>query len=247
MLQLFLKSIPLNLNILSFFSGLSEAEKKFQQEIKILTGFKPKNIGLYKKAFTHKSAHEAEHNERLEFLGDSILNSIISEYLFEHYKQKNEGFLTQMRSRIVSRESLNRLGKKMLLKDLMEYKQNVNFKNSSVLGNTFEALISAVYLDLGYQKTYQFVTNKIINPYISLSKLESTEINFKSQLLEWCQKEKKELSYSITTISSDKPTPMYEAIVFIDGIEYQKGNGRSKKRAEQFAAEKTIKQSLNLK
>lgn len=247
MLQLFLKSIALNLDILSFFSQLTKAEKKFQKEITRLIGFKPKSINLYKKAFTHKSAHEAEHNERLEFLGDSILNSIISEYLFNLYQNKNEGFLTQMRSKIVSRESLNRLGKKMLLKDLMDYKNNVNFKNSSVLGNTFEALIGAVYLDLGYKKTYQFVNKKIIQPYINLSRLESTEINFKSQLLEWCQKEKKELNYSIITLQSDKPTPMYEATVFIDGLEYQKGSGRSKKRAEQLAAEKTIKHSLNLK
>lgn len=235
------------MDFLSFFSQLTKAEKKFKKDILKLIGLKPKNLSLYKKAFTHKSVSEKEHNERLEFLGDAVLNTIISEYLFNHYPNKSEGFLTQMRSKIVSRESLNRLGKKMLLKELMEYKHNVNFNNSSVLGNTFEAVIGAVYQDLGYKKTYLFVNQKIIEPYISLDKLEKTEVNFKSLLLEWCQKEKKELSYNIVLVENDKPNPTYEATVFIDGEAFNKGIGRSKKKAEQLAAEKTIKQSLKIK
>lgn len=243
---LFLKSSNLKLNILSFFSSKTEAEKKFQKKIYSITGFRPKNLSLYKKALTHKSANEQEHNERLEFLGDAILSSIISEYLFEKYRNKNEGYLTQLRSRIVSRESLNRLGKKLLLKELMEYKSNVNLKNSSVLGNTFEALIGAVYIDVGYEKTKHFIIQKIIGPYIDLNKLENTEINFKSLLLEWSQKFKKELRYEVEEIETDKSHPTYKAVVLIDGIAMADGYGRSKKKAEQIAAEKTLKQSLNL-
>ena len=164
-------------------------------------GLYPTNIGLYKIALRHRSAsvHISNgisiNNERLEFLGDAIIDSIVAEFLFRHYPDKKEGFLTQMRAKIVSRTTLNRLAKHIYLEEnIISYTRH-NVVKKNIYGNAFEALAGAVYLDKGYKETYNWLIHQIILKYIDLDKLETTEIDFKSRLIEWGQKNKTEVLF----------------------------------------------------
>lgn len=204
-----------------------------------LLGFYPKNIAIYQQALTHKS-HVSDKNkiiksnERLEFLGDSILNSIISHYLFSKYPFIDEGQLTQLRSRFVSRETLNNIAVKIGLSELIEKKQED--RSTSILGNALEAIIGAIYVDKGYDKTKKFVYKQLIDIHIDSDKIVANETNFKSRIIEWCQKHK--IDFNFVTVETEKnQRSFFNVILFIDGKEKGKGEAFSKKKAEQHAAQ----------
>ncbi len=211
-------------------------------------GFVPGNIALYKMAFRHRSVAVAQKNgyknsnERLEFLGDAVLGSVIAEVLFKLYPYREEGFLTEMRSKIVNRANLNQLAKKMGLVEVIDFDNKiVNYpaKQGSFLGDAFEALIGAIYLDRGYNFTHEFLISRIINPHIDIHKLELTETNFKSKLIEWCQRHGKDVIFELKDNAIGENNKLFTITVSIDGEPFGLGVDYNKKNAEKLAAEKT--------
>ncbi|MFN4122429.1 MAG: ribonuclease III [Flavobacteriales bacterium] len=210
--------------------------------IKNLLGFYPRNINLYLLAFRHKSvATEIKDgvknsNERLEFLGDALLGSIVAEYLFSRFPYKDEGFLTEMRSKIVSRTYLNNLALKMGIDKLVQYNQNAKVYKS-IYGDTLEALIGAIYLDKGFHFTRKLLLERIIKFYVDVEELELQEFNFKSKLINWAQKQKKSIFFDAKEqVAADKQR-YYEVTVLVDDQPMGQAKGLSKKAAEQSAAE----------
>lgn len=226
----------------------NESDRVLARSIHNIFGFYPKNIDLYKLAFTHKSMSTktttgyAISNERLEYLGDAILSSIVAEFLFKKFPTKQEGFLTEMRSKIVSRSSLNKLSNKVGLNDFIHYtKTNEMCKHRSMGGNAFEAFTGAMFLDHGYKFTYKIVVNNIIKLHIDLSELENHETNYKSRLLEWAQKEKHNVDFKKLGLVGTGYERQYVIQIVIDEKEYGRASDYSIKGAEQLAAEKTWK------
>ena len=225
---------------------LFRSEKKLRQSFKLITGHTPINLALYKQAMRHSSVAQINDRgikdsyERLEYLGDAILGMIVAEYLFAQYPFEEEGFLTEIRAKIVNRESLNRLAQKIGLRELVQYNQNSR-AHRSVFGDCMEALIGAVYLDYGFGVCRTFVIKKLIKPHYDFDQLTSTITNYKSRLLEWSQKENKDLRFEIINEEDRK----FTAQIFLNDDPMAKGHGFSKKKAEQDAARKTYEQ-LNL-
>ena len=201
-------------------------------------GVKPKDLSLYELAFTHSSSvkNGLESNERLEFLGDAILDSIVAEYLFDKFPNKDEGLLTRMKSKIVNRKSLNHLGGLLGLSSLI--KKQKTSQNNSIDGNAFEALIGALYLDAGFKKTKLIVVG-LIEKHFSLKNLEKDEIDDKSRLYQWCQKEKVSLETRFVRIENENNFS-YSATLFIGAKLIGKGKGLSKKSAEMAAAKEAF-------
>ncbi len=223
-----------------FFSS----EKHLYQAIKNIFGFYPRNIYLYKLAFLHKSAGEATlhgiriNNERLEFLGDAILDAIIADYLFKTFPTKDEGFLTEMRSKIVSRVQLNKLSQKLGLEKLIQLDSNSSNIYRSSQGDAFEALVGAMYLDRGYKFTRYILLERIIKHYFNINELVSLEVNFKSRMIEWAQKEKKQLTFSVLSETGSGYKKQYIIEILVNNIPLSRGQDFSIKGAEQNAAEK---------
>lgn len=212
-----------------------------------MLGFYPKNIELYEQALLHKStALRSEHghplnNERLEFLGDAILDSIIADIVYRKFEGKKEGFLTNTRSKIVQRDTLNKLAVKIGLHKLIKYSSRSSSHNSYMYGNAFEALIGAIYLDRGYAQCKQYVEFNIIGRYIDLDSLSRKEVNFKSKLIEWCQKNKVEVSFELIEQATDEDSnPIFQTEVLMEGLSAGKGNGYSKKESQQNAAQTAL-------
>lgn len=206
-------------------------------------GFYPSQVSLYQQAFKHKSVvatsnKSYESNERLEFLGDAILDSVISHYLFIKFPFKDEGFLTKLRSRLVSRQTLNNLGVKIGLKELIE--TNIDKTAKSIYGDALEALIGAIYLDKGYPITQQFILEKLIGNHIDIDAVMSNETDFKSRVIEYCQKEKLLLEFILSEKEEGK-NKIYTATLQIDKTTKGIGVAHSKKQAEQLAAEQFFK------
>lgn len=221
--------------------------RAFLKRLKNILGFVPGNIVLYKMAFRHRSVAKVlkngsrSSNERLEFLGDAILGSVIAELLFKSYPYKEEGFLTEMRSKIVNRANLNQLARKMGFDQLMLFDQktvNVQTKHHSMLGDAFEALIGAIYLDKGYDFTKNFLLKRIVNPYIDIHTLEKTETNFKSKLIEWCQRHGKDISFDVVENDEGDSAKLFTVHAIIDNEAQGIGRDYNKKAAEKLAAEK---------
>jgi ribonuclease III len=198
-------------------------------------------------AFRHRSVAtqvkngSKNSNERLEFLGDAILGSVVAEVLFKRYPYREEGFLTEMRSKIVSRANLNQLSKRLGLDELIEFDNRmVHFPNKqgSLLGDAFEALIGAVFLDRGYNFTREFLINHIIKPHVDIHQLELTETNFKSKLIEWCQHHGKDISFEVIANSEGENAKLFTIQVNVDGEICGVGRDYNKKNAEKLAAEK---------
>lgn len=223
-------------------------DKVFVRQVKMITGFVPKEIFLYKLALKHSSLVTSrkqsakECNERLEFLGDTVLDSVISEYLFKLYPYKGEGFLTEMRSKIVNRQSLNEICHKIHLSSLIQFNQSRKGQvNKSMYGDALEAFIGAVYLDLGFGKTKQFVLDKIVGDQIDIDSVEGKIFNYKSMLLEHVQKEKLEsLSYELVSETGDGKNKNFIVQVKIGSKVMGKGKGVRKKKAEQVASEDAL-------
>lgn len=210
-------------------------------------GFIPGNVHLYKMAFRHKSVAVTikegakNSNERLEFLGDAVLGSVVAELLFKKYPYKDEGFLTEMRSKIVSRANLNQLSRKLGFNEMIQFDARmISFPNKqgSLLGDAFEALIGAVYLDKGYVFTKRFLLNRIIKPHVDIQLLEQTETNFKSRLIEWCQHTGKEILFQQTDNPEGESSKMFSIEAVVDGVVCGLGRDFNKKSAEKLAAEK---------
>jgi len=217
--------------------------------IKNVFGFKPGNISLYKLAFRHKSAASLgsngfkHSNERLEYLGDAVLGSVVADFLFKKFPYKDEGFLTEIRSRIVSRQNLNMLSRKLGLDNMVQTSRENQSVGTSILGDAFEAFVGALYLDKGYRFTQRIIVQKIIQNHLDLDELISKEVNFKSKLIEWAQKEKHSIEFIVTDeLENNKKLKIYVVNLLIDGQQIASGKDFSIKKAEQNAAEQaTIK------
>lgn len=229
---------------MTFLGKVFKKKDEFALKIERIIGFYPNNLALYHQAFLHKSLIQHnnlkpfESNERLEFLGDAILDSIISHYFFSKFPFKDEGFLTQLRSRVVSRQNLNNIGVKLGFRELINAK--LDKESKSIYGDALEAIIGAIYLDRGYKKAQQFVEEKLLQTHLDLDKIISTETDFKSRVIEWCQKEKLDFDFVITE-QDDKNGSLYLAELIINQQLKGKGQAQSKKKAEQHAAEQFYK------
>ncbi len=213
--------------------------------MKNIFGFYPRNVMLYKLAFLHRSAATEQNghklsNERLEYLGDAVLSSIVADYLFKKFPYKEEGFLTEMRSKLVSREQLNKLSNKMGLDQFIQSNQDSKSYFRSMTGDAFEALIGAIYLDKGYNFTRKVVINRIINVHFDIDELEKFENNFKSKIIEWSQKEKKEVKFNMVSEVGTGSKKQYVVELTVDDKVYASGCDFSIKGAEKLAAEKAF-------
>jgi ribonuclease-3 len=225
--------------ILHFFSP----NRQLVLQLEHLLGYTPKHLPYYQLALMHRSRIEelAQNNERLEFLGDAILGSIVAEYLFKKYPYQPEGYLTELRSRIVRRETLNNVAMKMGLNKLVQYNQNDRgLSRSHIFGNALEALIGAVYLDQGFNKTKKFILKQIIKPYIDIELLESTDTNYKNKLLSWAQRNSKTLVFDTIDEKTEGARKVFTVGVVLDGELFSSGSGYNKKEAGQVAAQKAI-------
>lgn len=224
--------------------GSSKVDKKLITAIQTMAGFTPSNIQLYHLATRHSSrAKETngfrESNERLEYLGDAILGAMVADYLFKKYPYKDEGFLTEIRSRIVNRESLNNLARKIGIGAIVQYDQKNMQLQQVILGNTLEALVGAVYLDKGYLRCKKFVIDKLIQPYFDLEVVINSNTNHKSKLIEWSQRNSKEIRFEVVSERKNRNNKEFSAQIFIGEQPFGLGYGYTKKKAEQDAAQKT--------
>ncbi len=219
-------------------------DKDLVKRLLPIIGFVPVNLEIFKIAFSHKStpaekSSAVTNNERLEYLGDAVLGTIVAEYLFKKYPTENEGFLTKMRSKIVKRKSLNAIGEQMEL-DLLLSKYNKTRLSNSMLGNAVEALVGAVYLERGYNHTTRFVIRKILQNYVDVSQLEHTDDNYKSQLLEWCQKNGKTVSYKLMARYKLEKRDRFKVAVLVDNQKFGVADDYNKKSAEQTASKEAL-------
>lgn len=217
-----------------------------------ILGFYPRNIQLYQQALLHKSTSIRSekgrplNNERLEFLGDAILDAIVGDIVYKHFEGRREGFLTNTRSKIVQRETLNKLAVEIGLDKLVKYSTRSSSHNSYMYGNAFEAFIGAIYLDQGYERCKRFMEEKIFKNHIDLDKMSRKEVNFKSKLIEWSQKNKVEVSFELIEQFLDEDyNPMFHTEIRIEGISAGKGTGYSKKESQQNAAQAALKKIKN--
>lgn len=225
-------------------------EKELYCSLRDIIGFYPHNIDFYKQALMHRSVSRRNakgkpvNNERLEFLGDAILDAIVGDIVFRHFEGKREGFLTTTRSKIVQRETLNRLAHEIGIGRLIVSSGHMSSHNSYMEGNAFEALVGAIYLDRGYGACMRFMQKRILSQLINLDKVAYKEVNFKSKLIEWCQKNKVKLDFELVEQQRDNSnSPMFVYKAKIEGIEGGEGRGYSKKESQQTAS-KTALQNL---
>lgn len=214
-------------------------DKKLKQYIYHTTGFVPHNIDIYKQSLLHrsKSAANTKNNERLEYLGDSVLNTIISEYLYQKFPYKEEGFLTEMRSRIVQRKSLNEIAYDIHLHQFMKYeKHNIRLENTDILGDALEAFIGALYIDKGFVKTKRFVVSKLVKNVIDIEKIALENTNYKGLLLIKSQKENVPLHYKHSATKSNGKQQIFEIELYYNEQLICTTQGFNKKDAEQEAA-----------
>jgi ribonuclease-3 len=221
------------------------SDKELKQAIKSILGYRPGNIFLYHLAFLHKSATQETNNgikinnERLEFLGDAILDAVAAEYLFKTFPTKDEGFLTEMRSKIVSRAMLNKLSQKMGIDQFIQLDSGSNAAFRACKGDAFEALIGAMYLDKGYDFTRKIIVDRIINRYFNMDELVNQDVNFKSKIIEWAQREKKQSLFHVVEEVGSGYKKQYIVELLVDGEAIARGQDYSIKGAEQNAAEKS--------
>jgi ribonuclease-3 len=225
--------------LLHFFSP----NKQLGLQLEHILGFRPVHLPYYQLALMHRSKIEelAQNNERLEFLGDAILGSIVAEYLFKKYPLQPEGYLTEVRSRIVRRETLNNVALRMGLNKLVQYNQNDRgLSRSHIFGNALEALIGAVYLDKGFAGTRTFILKQVIKPYVDLDEIENTDTNYKNQLLSWAQKLGHSLTFETLEEKTEGSRKVFTVGIMLNNELIASGNGYNKKEAGQVAAHKAL-------
>ncbi|SDE05364.1 ribonuclease III family protein [Riemerella columbipharyngis] len=217
---------------------LLEEDRFLFEKIRTIIGFSPKELSWYKEAFSLKTSFGRNNYDRLEFLGDSVLGSIISCYLFEHYPNGNEGFLTQMKSKIVNRKNLNQIGERLELRCLIS--EEKGFKHSKDLsGNLLESFIGAVYMDFGYEICKGIVLSRII-PEAEMDRLKNKIISYKSLILEWCQKNKWTLNYETKEEILPSKQVVFRSVIFINGNQRAAATETSKKKAEEKVAQRAF-------
>ena len=230
------------MDFFKFFSG-KHSGSAFKKELKNILGFKPGNMSLYRTALTHRSIREGsdENNERLEYLGDAVLSALIADYLFKRYPYKEEGFLTEMRSKMVNRQQLNEIAIRMGLKKVTLYnKMDGSLKVSQIFGNTLEALVGAVYLDHGYKKAAKWVLESIIQPHMFMDDLENLEINHKNKLYGWANKNGKVLEFETLNEKLESGRRLFTVAAVVDGRNIAEGKAFNKKDASQIAAQVAV-------
>lgn len=233
--------------LLKLYNYYFSTDRDLAKRLYSLLGFIPSNLGVFKLAFFHKSSSNnlqeqhrgGQNNERLEFLGDAVLGTVVAEYLFKKYPHADEGFLTKMRSKIVKRKSLNAIGERMGL-DLLLAEYNQTRLSKSMLGNAVEALVGAVYLERGYPATRRYIIRKILRNYVDVHELENYDDNYKSQLLEWCQKSGRTVSYKLITRYKFEKRDRFKVAVLVDGKRVALADDFNKKSAEQMASERAM-------
>jgi ribonuclease-3 len=208
-------------------------------------GYRPKQLNYFREAVTHSSITYVDatvevSNERLEFLGDAILDAIIAEFLYQKFPDQDEGYLTKVKSKVVSRKTLSEIGEELGLRTILRYSQSRSINMSSLEGNAFEAIIGAIYLDGGYDVTKRIIHQYVFRKYVDLNKVLEEEIDFKSKLFIWCQKRKLNLEFTVISEENNHGNWKYEVVAFVNGKNYGKGAGTSKKAAEQAAAKETL-------
>ncbi|MEZ4853057.1 ribonuclease III [Flavobacterium sp.] len=234
-----------------FFSKIaknsrSEEDGIFFEKLTKILGFKPSNLEHYKRAFTHRSANKTDEEgnpfnyERMEFLGDAMLGSVISAHLFNKVPNGDEGYLTKMRSKIVSREHLNELGRDLKLIDYVKSNVSPQHFGDNIHGNLFEAFIGAIYLDKGFKYCEKFIHKKVIKPYVNISRLEGKIISYKSLIIEWCQKEKKTFKFDVFEDLGIEEQKYFGVKLFINNEIVARARATSKKKAEEKAAQRAF-------
>ena len=216
-------------------------DKDLAKKLRNILGFTPKKLSLFRLAFYHKSMNNEktqnnQHNERLEYLGDSILSTIVAEYLFQKYPNKDEGFLTKMRSKIVKRKTLNSLASEMGL-DIILSNYSQGKLSRSMMGNAFEAMVGAIYLEKGFEETREYLINDILLKHLDIHQLEEHDDNFKSQLLEWGQKNNIGIDYKLLSKYKQDKRDRFKVAVMVGGDEVAKADDFNKKSAEQTASQ----------
>ena len=228
-------------NLLTLTKANSKEDKKLITAIKTIAGFPPTNLALYRLATLHSSKSKEtvgfrESNERLEYLGDAILGAAVADYLFKKYPFKDEGFLTEIRSRIVNRESLNVLARRIGLDKLIEFDGHRNFHRTSMFGDAMEALIGAIYLDKGFAFTKKFIISKLLSNHFDLDEVISNNTNYKSTILSWAQADGRKVEFLIVEEKGKNHSKEFIAQVLIDAQVISSGSGWNKKKAEQDAS-----------
>ncbi len=223
-------------------------DRELYASLREVLGFYPHRIRFYKQALQHKSTSNhskrdcGEHNERLEFLGDAVLESIVSDILYQHFPDRREGFLTNTRSKLVQRDTLNRLAHELGLDNLLHSNSHSHTHNSYMGGNAFEALVGAVYLDRGYDACMRFIRHRILRQLIDIDKMAAKEVNFKSRLIEWAQKNRVQIEFSIIDEQYEhNSSPVFISRVILEGLDGETGKGYSKKESHQQAAKATLR------
>lgn len=237
--NIFLKILRAITRILNFFSANKEASMQLEH----LLGFRPKNISFYKQALMHRSQPDdiTKSNERLEFLGDAILGAVIAEYLFKKYPYQPEGYLTEMRSRIVRRETMNSVALRMGLNKMVQFnKQDRSLNRSHIFGNALEALIGAIYLDHGLPRTRTFILNQVIRAYVDIDTIENTDTNYKNQLLNWAQRGGHNIAFETISEDNEHARKLFTIGIALNGEVIATGTGYNKKEAGQVAARKAL-------
>ena len=233
-------------NIRNILNSRFKRNGNFFMQINKILGHKPKDIDIYKKAFTHRSMNikDSEGNalnyERLEFLGDAMLSAVIASHLYLEVPSGDEGYLTKMRSKVVSREHLNELGKELNLLSLVESKIPAGQFGDNIHGNLFESLVGAIFLDKGYKHCEKFIYKRVITPYVDIATLEGKVISYKSLLIEWCQKEKKSFDYNVYEDSGNDEVRHFSVKLTIDQKVIAKARATSKKKAEEKASKRAF-------
>ena len=230
------------------FRWKNKESREFNKFFNNILGYVPRHTELYRVAFTHRSLSTLHNghrinNERLEYLGDAVLSAVVADYLYKKYPYQGEGFLTELRSKIVSRASLNQLSKKIGLLDLIEYQRDQSGGFKSIGGDAFEALVGAMYIDKGYKFVRRILIDKILCTYLDVESMASMDWNFKSKLIDWGQKNHKKVTFEVvrTFVQGHASRRQYESRVSIDGEAQKSAIDFSIKAAEQMAAEKTYK------
>ena len=227
----------------NFVRQILPAKNKFESNLRNILGYSPGDIKLYKTALSHRSIKEGsdQNNERLEFLGDAILSAVVADYLFKKYPYKGEGFLTEMRSKMVNRATLNDIAVRMGLKKITLYNKGDNsLKISQIFGNTLEALLGAIYLDLGYKKTQRWIVKNVIVPYLFMDDLEALEINHKNKLYGWANKNGKNLEFETIDERLENGRRLFTIGAVVDGEVLAEGKAFNKKDASQIAAQVAV-------
>ncbi len=234
-------------NIRAFFWRRKGASKEDVDIVRFLIkkfSYRPQNLEWFTQALTHRSLAfqniSLVSNERLEFLGDAILDAVVAEYLFERFPNEDEGYLTKVKSKVVSRQTLSAIGDELEIRNVLRYNKGRSINLASLEGNAFEALIGAIYLDAGFEQTKKIINNQIFRNYVDLNRLLDEEIDFKSRLFIWCQKRRLQPEFNVLKEENNNGVWKYEVIVEINEVNYGKGVGASKKLAEQAAAKETL-------